>query len=318
MEAHRVAPMPRGDFLRPAALIASIAVLIAAPDAGTGGLFDDFTGQHLDPLKWYVVEKNWGGKDGTIDYNGGVVAENVHVQNGRLHLRATGNQYDGPLRGINRDGSRRADGKRTGSAIATRDYFGPGRYEVRMRIIPHLGVVSAMWTLHHQEALDTGIVNHEIDIELPGRANDNAPAGFDYALMNTWIGERQHQHTTRYVPLSVGPLSTGMDDNQFHVYRFDWHAETFISAGKVLFYIDDRLQTTIDTHVPFYRSRFYIGAWFPKHWAGIPDFDRAAIEIDWVRITPFADAFSLTVPETYPENGLREPRTHDPNGVQHR
>lgn len=301
--------MRKTEIALATAFLTVILATVAAPERMNNAdtLFDDFSSNRLNPTKWYIVEKNWGGKLGGLDYNGGVLAENVRVQDGRLYLRATGNQYDGPRRGINRDGSRRADGKRAGSAVATRDYFGPGRFEVRMRIIPRLGVVSAMWTLHHQETLAAGIVNHEIDIELPGRAFGDAPANFDHALMNTWTGERQHQHTTRYVP-----LSNGLDDNQFHVYRFDWYGKTFSGPGKVQFYIDDRLQTMIETDVPFYRSRFYIGAWFPKQWAGVPDFDQDAIEVDWVRITPFADAYSISAPETYPTTGLLEPPADDP------
>ena len=87
------------------------------------------------------------------------------------------------MKGINKDRSLRADGKRVGGAIATKDYFGSGSYEVRMKVLPKFGVSSAIWTFHYQEyypghpeyvakpvgAPDYYASNHEIDIEMPGR-----------------------------------------------------------------------------------------------------------------------------------------------------
>ena len=61
-----------------------------------GGLFDNFAAPQLNPAKWLIVEKNWGGQVAGVDYNGGVVAENVLIKNGRLHLFANGNAYVGP------------------------------------------------------------------------------------------------------------------------------------------------------------------------------------------------------------------------------
>lgn len=79
--------------------------------------YDDFSGGTLDPDKWLVAYKNWGGnitENGVkVDYNGGVIPQNVSVSDGRLILTGNGNMYNGVLRGINKDGSQRTDGKRT-------------------------------------------------------------------------------------------------------------------------------------------------------------------------------------------------------------
>src|SRR5690606_13413906 len=108
--------------------------------------------------------------------------------------RAHGDLYEGPVMGINKDGSIRTDGKRVGAAIATAYYFGSGRYEVRMKVPPELGVCTAIWTFHYQEfypgdpqyrekpvgGKDYYAINHEIDMEFPGRpgpAHENY--GFD-------------------------------------------------------------------------------------------------------------------------------------------
>jgi beta-glucanase (GH16 family) len=264
--------------------------------------FDDFTASVLDSAKWLVVEKNWGGQVAGADYNGGVVRENVQIRDGRLLLFAAGNRYEGPLRGINRDGTRRADGKRVGAAVATRDYFGSGRYEARMRIIPRLGVVSAIWTYHYEEVPGGKTINHEIDIEVPGRFGPDAGPSFEFAVMSAWQGEGDHEHITHYAP-----LRQSVRDNAFHVHRFDWYAGSTREQPRVEFYIDGKLQTTIAHDVPSLRGRFYIGAWFPRGWAGEPDFDIEAIEVDWVRITPLAGMNDVARSETYPSAGLRSP-----------
>lgn len=47
--------------------------------------YDDFSSGTLDPDKWLVAYKNWGGKvtenGEKVDYNGGVIPQNVSVQN---------------------------------------------------------------------------------------------------------------------------------------------------------------------------------------------------------------------------------------------
>ena len=168
-----------------AALIVALSFTVYTPanaeDTAVSDVFyEGFNGSSLDSDKWLISEKNWGGTvtvNGVKqDYNGGVITENVSLRDGNLVLTGLGNNYEGELRGINRDKSRRADGKRCGGAIATREYFGSGSYEIRARIAPELGCCSAMWTFEYEEDYsgDTlTIVNHEIDIEFPGRDKNN-------------------------------------------------------------------------------------------------------------------------------------------------
>lgn len=110
--------------------------------------YDDFSSGTLDPDKWLVAYKNWGGKvtenGEKVDYNGGVLPQNASVQNGKLILTGNGNLYQGALKGVNKDGSRRADGKRTGAAIATKEYYASGSYEVVAKVSPELGACSAI------------------------------------------------------------------------------------------------------------------------------------------------------------------------------
>lgn len=92
--------------------------------------YDDFDGDALNSDKWLVAEKAWGG------FNGGVVPENVSVEDGKLKLEGHGNLYDGDIEGVNHD---LPGGIRTGAAIATREYYASGSYEVVAKIAPVLG-----------------------------------------------------------------------------------------------------------------------------------------------------------------------------------
>ena len=277
-------------------------------------LAEEFDGAALDPLRWLVARKQWGGDK----VNGGVVAENVSIANGKLRLEAHGDRYKGPVMGVRPDGKLRVDGRRVGAAVATRRYFASGRYEARIKVCPHLGACSAIWTLHYEEYYPGHAlyqkkpvggdryyaVNHEIDIELPGRPTAaKKDMSFQYALCNTFVGENDDESTAAHTRLAAA-----QNDGQFHTYRFDWHTGSATEKKRVEFYIDEQLVRTVDTHVPDRPSRLWLGVWFPRDWAGVPDFDTAAMEVDWVKITPFrqaGDRFSL---ETFPDDGWAKPQ----------
>lgn len=263
--------------------------------------FDDFGGGAIDTTRWQVVRRNWGGQvKGEISYNGGVLPENVQVRDGQCVLTARGDHYEGTVRGINGNGTRRPDGRRTGAALRTVQAFASGSYEARLKVAPELGVCSAIWTCRYDE-LPPGapgyralpgregapsVVNHEIDIEFPGRPG---PAiediSFGRALMVTWTGLQPDERTVHYAELAAP-----QNDGAFHTYRFDWHTGGRGRERRVDFYVDGELVHTSRTTVPTRAGHFWIGAWFPRDWAGVPDFDTAEMVVDWVRILPFAEA----------------------------
>ena len=276
----------------------------AADDASSDVFFEDFSGGSLDTDKWLIAEKNWGGTvnvDGvTEDYNGGVIAENVKLRDGELVLTGFGNEYNGELKGINRDKSRRSDGKRCGGAIATRDYFGSGSYEIRAKIAPELGCCSAMWTFEYEENYsgDTlNIVNHEIDIEFPGR-DKNDDLSLSHALCTTWVTEDDYKTKS----VDCGDQA----DGEFHTYRFDWHTGSDSETPRVEYYFDDVLTYTAYDFIPTNESRFWLGLWFPKYWAGTPDFEQTEFKVDYVKITPFHESGDTPQHESYPDSGWSE------------
>ena len=218
--------------------------------------YDDFS-NGLDENKWLVAHKSWGSGGDYI--NGGVVAENVAVdaESGTVLLKAHGNQYTGSVMGVNKDLTRQTTGVRTGSAIATRQYLGAGSYEVRMKVIGKLGVSSAIWTFFYSDDDynndGSPIVNHEIDIELPGRPA--APAtGMDFGqvLLNTWIGELESLYETGYTTIPF------VDDDEFHTWRFDWHTDP--NDRRIDFFLDgEHIRTMRNDNIPFYAGRLWIG-----------------------------------------------------------
>jgi Glycosyl hydrolases family 16 len=253
----------------------------AADALSTREIFSDFTRGGLDSCDWIKVQSNWGGHTESGDYSGGVIKANVGERDGMLVLTAHGNRYDGDIRGYDRDGSMRPDGRRTGAAIMSRQRYLGGRFEARVTIPAVLGVASALWTFFYAETPGGAEENHEIDIEFPGRPSDDGAPSLGYVMFSTWRGLAKGQWTTAFEALP-GTVT----DGKFHDLRFDWHPPDVGSQGSVAFYIDGRLLETIRTNVPSKPGNVWLGLWFPPKWAGVPDFSTAEMKVDWIRISP--------------------------------
>ncbi|MDA7938417.1 family 16 glycosylhydrolase [Pirellulales bacterium] len=287
------------------------------PTPTTEVLFDDFSGP-LDPERWLIVDKAWGGD------NGGLVPENVELSDGKLLLRANGDEYTGNVVG---HGDRTT---RVGAGIATRDYYASGRYEVRARVPQVLGAASAFWTFHYIEygPNDEGfweepgkIRNSEIDWEFPTAlqtGTDDDPISYDYARVNSWGGKLGGEGAHHPGRVEI------INDGEYHTYTIDWHAGGDGEVPRVIWLIDGEEVYRHEgnefgqDNIPYRASRFWLGIWFPAAgfkeridgetvsrvgWAGDPDFDQATLEIDWVRVTPFNEANDRYEPETWP-NGF--------------
>lgn len=246
-------------------------------------LQEDFLTSVIDPCRWNVVYANWGGQSGGEDYNGGVSPDNVAARNGTLILRALGDRYKGPIRGIDSNGAPRSHGRRTGAAIKTRQRFRGGRFEARVRICDRLGVASAMWTFFYDAPPGGRIRNHEIDIEFPGQAAEGAPPALDHVTLTTWTGLEPGESTAAF-----RRLPASMADGRFHLLSFDWRPPDGGNPGVVTFSLDGVVQAVTRTNVPTEAANFWLGAWFPPNWAGTPDFVETEMAVDWVRITPLA------------------------------
>jgi beta-glucanase (GH16 family) len=256
-------------------------VLLAAHVACASPFIDGFD-SGIDPARWRLARTQWENDDD----NGGVVPENVSVRDGLVLLEGHGDLYTGPVHGIRETHGKLEDlpdGHRVGAAIVTTERYASGRYEIRIRIPRRLGACSAIWTYHEEETADDHTVQHEIDVEVPGRpADPHRSMSYEWALLNTWIGEKDNEHTVGYTR-----LPKAVNDGRFHDWRFDWHTGGNGQPPRVDWYLDGRFVRRNTTHVPSIAGRLWIGIWFPDDWAGQPDFDREVTAVDRVAITPF-------------------------------
>ncbi|MEE2718338.1 MAG: carbohydrate binding domain-containing protein [Planctomycetota bacterium] len=235
------------------------------------GFVETFQDGRLDRERWLISSKSWGGD------NGGVSPLNcslVHdTDNGipitALRLQANGDLYQGP---IEHEGRR----TRVGAAIATRQYYASGRYEVRARVAPELGVVTAFWPFHYIDYYPgedghwhepNPRRNTEIDWEFPtdlrGNEVEAEAAGLDpyeisftNARSNSWGGqfggeggEHKGRRILRNAYGDIVDIAQDSRDGIYHDYAIEWHSgsdlgdngDTRDEPGCVRWYFDDVL-----------------------------------------------------------------------------
>lgn len=311
------------------------APTLASPPAPQATvLFDDFSDGTLDPDRWLVSSKAWGGD------NGGVAPANVlfveDIDEGQpiiaLRLEAHGDLYSGDLE---------HNGRRTrvGAAIATRQYHASGRYEVRARVAPEYGTCTAFWPFHYIDHRmgeaeywhePNPRRNTEIDWEFPTdlAGADTGNFSFTKARTNSWGGQfggEGGEHKGRIVLTDDSGNSLDLAaealDGRYHTFTIEWRSGsdledesiTRTDVGSVRWLIDGRLVDELHDvdfgqgNVPYRAARFWLGTWFPASgyagdvgWTGNPDFDTTAAHIAWVRITPFDQPRDRWVNETVP------------------
>lgn len=234
------------------------------------GFYDKFDGGHLDPQKWLKADRVWG------DNNQGVAPSNVWGRDGFAVIRGLGDLHSGI--------------RRQGGALVTSNYFGPGRYEIKLKVLPRMGAASAIWTFQWNHAINK---NNEIDLlEIPRASSETtADISFEKTVFAAWTnGVISDDYRT------IGDQA----DGNWHVYRLDWHTGERGTEKRVEFYVDGVRHSVIHRNVPTAFQQLWIGVWFPANghppdpdlvgWAGNPNFDVDCMYIDWVKITPFYKA----------------------------
>ena len=235
--------------------------------------FDDFKGKKLDTKLWKIADRKWGEhpKQGT---HGGVVPDNVFIKDGVLVISALGEEYKGPIKGHGQN-------TKIGGVIHTKKKFASGSFEVRAKICPKPGALSAFWTYYYEN----DNYNHEIDFEFPGHNQPPfAPKDSDHewGLMSNWRGVSDSLHVT------ADKYFGNHTDGQYHLYRFEWHTGNEVEKPRVEWYYDNKLMQQSYTHIPTHASEFWLGIWFPG-WIKKADFDTDYMYVDWVKITPFKE-----------------------------
>ena len=187
-------------------------------------------------------------------------------------IRANGDRYEGKLKGHGQK-------HRVGGALLSKKRYASGRYEIRAKICPQKGVLSAFWTYYHLH----DSVNHEIDFEFPGKighpgTQSNSP--LDWGILTNWRGTSPKEHR------SVNKYFGDQTDGNYHLYRFDWHTGSATERPRVEWYYDNKLIHTSYEAVPTRAARLWLGLWFPC-WIGPADFESDFMYIDWVKISSF-------------------------------
>ena len=235
--------------------------------------FDDFTGKKLRTALWNVADRKWG-ENIKLGTHGGVVPDNVFLEDGHLVIRALGDLYTGKVKGHGQN-------TKIGGVIHTKEKFASGSYEVRAKICPKPGALSAFWTYYYEN----DNFNHEIDFEFPGHNQPPftpADSDHEWGLMSNWRGVSDSLH------LTADKYFGNHTDGNYHLYRFEWHTGSSTEKPRIQWYFDNKLMHESFTHIPTHASSFWLGIWFPG-WIKKADFDTDYMYIDWVKITPFKE-----------------------------
>lgn len=163
------------------------------------------------------------GSNGSM-FNCNFVPGNVGFNNGLMSLK------------IDSDGR----GGYTGGEWRSKDRFGYGLYQVRMKAIKNTGVVTSFFTY---TGPTDGTKWDEIDIEFLGK--DTTKVQFNY-FTNGRGQKDEHVHLH----------NLGFDASQgFHTYGFDWQAD------HITWYVDGKAVHTVTENLPSTPGKIMMNVW---------------------------------------------------------
>lgn len=183
-------------------------------------------------------------------------------------------------------GDRHSAAPRQGGVIISRERYGGGRYEVRMRNLPDYAGCSCIWIYYdsNDERRPPAVqVYTEIDIEMPAHLRP-PPAWSNWRRvlgLNTWADSEADENATYINHASdIDPF-----DGEFHVFRFDWR-DGSDGVRRIEWYVDDVFQASTTENVGTAPAQLWVGNW-PAPWPGMSyDFKVKRQYIDWIRISP--------------------------------
>ena len=245
--------------------------------------YDDFS-KGIDTNVWGSDDKGWG-LDKTN--NNGVTSKNIMYSTNAQRVSEEG--AEGGIVVMKANGAYSTDPYK-GSVLITRDSFGAGKYEVRLKVLPRQGQCTALWTYWNgtpnAETLEESKYS-EIDIELPEGGDFRQ---FTATTYSKYINKQKMDQTTAKVNLKkAGMGDMSLNDGEWHTLAFEWR--TAENDTGIIWYVDGQSVVKRTTSVPTYAATFWMGTHFPDipSWLGVPNFDTAYMYIDWVRITEYED-----------------------------
>ena len=240
--------------------------------------YEDFSNGISSDL-WEVSNQQWGAG------NHGTSSANVfYTKNAQRVSAADASGGIAVLRSLGDLQAEQAK-RRTGSALISRRAFGPGKYEVRMKVLPRLGQCTAFWTYYNGggNTAETNIYS-EIDIEMPMQGSFKKWSGTSYERFIDWniLADRQ---------TITSDDTEGLNDGKWHTYCFEWRTDAENGDRGVVWYRDGVKLGEAREFVPVHTAALWIGNGFPPDtsWVGTPDFVEAYMYVDWIRVTEYND-----------------------------
>ncbi len=253
--------------------------------------YEDFS-KGISNSVWEVSNQKWGAN------NNGTSSQNVFYSTDPANVEAFGASKGVAVLQSNGDFFKTENRRRQGSCLITKQAYGPGRYEVRLKVVPRLGQCSTIWTYYNggggrnfQDYLQNKY--SEIDIETALWADYRNILGVSYQYYSdawTWPQVQQRRDSKYLENKSLSPYN----DGKWHTLCFDWRTDKKNNDRAVIWYLDGKEFGRATNWVPEYKATFWIGNWFPDDvsWLGDPLFDTAYMYIDWVKITEYDDPVS--------------------------
>ncbi len=239
--------------------------------------FDDFS-QGIRSNVWRVLNEKWKSQK-----NNGYSQDNCMYTTDINEVTANGAIGGLVVICSNGDLATDVNKKRQGGGIVTKKLFGPGKYEVRMKVVPRVGQCSAIWTYYNNWANSIEELKYsEIDLE--------TPYGGDY---RHWTGTtyEKYLNTDNKIYSSEVVNTIPLNDGQWHIMSFEWRTDEKNNDCGIVWYLDDKKVLRINEAVPKYTATFWIASLFQDAiaWLGDPLFEKAYMYIDWVRISQYSD-----------------------------
>lgn len=230
------------------------------------GIFEEFAGAALDGTRFLVAHghRTLAGRAPS----GGFVRDNVAQRDGSLVLSVRGDDYTGPVRGIDASGLAR-DGRRSGAAVATRDLFASATYSATFQLRGPAGVEVGLFFLRDDDA------GEWLEIASDELERGNGPRVRMRSVLASNLGGASE--------LMLAPSSDG---RALHSLRFDWYTHAPETAR---FWIDDEARVESDQRAPDGRAgRMWLLAWVRED--GPAAFDTVELRVERAFVTPFGNS----------------------------
>ena len=174
--------------------------------------FDDFS-EGVRTEVWRALNEKWSSQ-----HNNGYSEDNCLYTADPASVAAEGAHGGLVIIRSNGDFSAEEGRKRQGGGIVTKELFGPGLYETRVKAVPRAGQCSAMWTYYNNWAPKAEERRYsEIDVELPHGGDYRRWSGTTYE--NYMSGDEMVSRSE--VIYSRSPLN----DGKWHTLAFEWRTD---------------------------------------------------------------------------------------------